>query len=103
VIATHALAVILSPSLSVILTLNPSLSVILKPFLHVILSGAKNLAMLRTGSVKGKNLPALKVNFTQQFPVSYQIADLVLSLNEDTRSRGRQKTLKGKNEVATFL
>jgi hypothetical protein len=50
----------LNPSLTVILTLNPSLTVILKPFLHVILSGAKNLATLRTGSVKGKNLAPLK-------------------------------------------
>jgi hypothetical protein len=39
-------------SLSVILTLNPSLT--------VILSEAKNLAALGTGSMKGKNLASLR-------------------------------------------
>ena len=45
-------SVILSPSLHVILTLNPS-------FL-VILSRAKDLVVLRAGSVKGKNLVPLR-------------------------------------------
>jgi hypothetical protein len=51
--------VILSPLLSVTLTLNPSLIVILSRSPEHSEGAAKNLAALRTGSVNGKNLAPL--------------------------------------------
>jgi hypothetical protein len=62
-------SVVAYPSLLVILTLNPSLFVILSPSLSVILSKAKDPVMLRTSSVKGKNLIPLRTGSAKDLEI----------------------------------